>query len=367
MTEPLEFRLLNPWLAALGQISGGTTSISLLSSGHSDEPPPTDLISAGLVDIEGRIPTRYVDPISCLARPDRVARLRMLSPSGTLEYHSHTSGSVSCATVTLDDGFLVRFPAEQLGVPMVLSEYTGLSTATDIEGTVDFPVQEGRVALALMDATRLWWLYNLSQEEAPGVPPISMEELIPRLTSESAQINRLESAARELQIDTPAMSEEEITGHIKSLVDRDLVTMTDDGPALGDTLQAIALPLLLISSLYRVDVVTVDSSDTFGGGRSVAVQSGPRSILVIEHGDDMIRLVGLPASEFVEMMGMVFMPDAPDLEAAEAVGDTEDLEVVEDEDRREETLTSPSFCGTCGKSLSPGTKFCGDCGGAVGK
>jgi hypothetical protein len=355
MSSPIQLRLSPDLLPRLGGLAPGPkNALSPFRAPAAQSAAPGKLEAAGLLDAQGRLKPAFQPLLDALANPSALVNLQVAS-GGRLQQFSlyyPWNGVPPLLLVNTADGLLLEYPADRQAVIDGLLNFSSDSALVSFEIDARLPLEAARALAALLDLHRRAAARAFADLAAPG--PIS---------ATPAELERWTAACPEdpqwfaallPPLTTPS-------GWARSGLERlalyGLCQPAGDGFALAGAALALGSRMILIDTLYSVDIARLDTAGQVALASLTALQAGINDLLQIEYLGDEIAIRSLTPLSFILQLedileqGGAVLPDPQPAVAQPA------------------TQVAPApvgaICPHCAQPLSPTARFCSRCGKLV--
>lgn len=331
--------------AAIGALVPGPRSVvsALGERPHQplDEAHRAHLREIGLLDEQDALTPEARHAMEVLARAQVYARLRLLLGGRGFDtvfyYAPDGDGAVSISATA--DGLLVTDPAPIAEVMGQLKQFTGDSVVFGTAFQAEMSFEEALALAAMIDLHRKSLLRALLEKREPDAlsfDAVTVREAIEN-TEESGQW--LVHIVRYVTGYGEPLREGEVGSALPSLAQAGHLISEGNTYRLNDTLKLLAARHLTVDKVLVFEAGSGAADGRVGEAGFCCWQAGVNDLLLVEHRDQ-VRLTSINAAALLSIV-QAFLEEPPIVAAA---GPT---------------------CSKCGAPLSPGQRFCGQCGAAV--
>jgi len=328
MTVQADSMLIKPeWLDGLGASVKSQSPVSPLGNyGEASLSPDQvkELQKSGILQQDGSLSSSAGGTFQSVASATSITRLRLISDNSQLEYSVYfNEGQPAVSLINTVSGLVIDSPPVTDGIIETVSQYSGLSQLGYLDLDDELSYLEAQCLMAMIDLARKDVFKAYSEGNEIKSKHRAVEDVMSYLQHTDLDANSLLWLLQALMPeDVAAFDDAAVTKTLESLAERKFLDKHTDGYETVNYASLIAIRLMMVQSLYRVDMNVVNSSGDGMQLRFGVIQNGVRDLLYLEATEGSVRIVGYTSEGLLGLLTEVFNkpPEIP--EQSESSGAT---------------------------------------------
>lgn len=309
-------------LPSLGNlVTGEKNLLSPLRLRFDQKATPEEFRASGLLDSQGKLKAEYQPILHILANPSSLVDLRF-SAGSQFQQFSLYYGKPEEAPVLLmntQEGLLLEHPANAEGILDGLSQFSSDSLIASFDFQADLPYGSALALAALVDLQRREVARAFADLSALKTQPANTADVAGWIAQCPEDPQWVTALIRKSEDQAPG--EARLQADLTLLVEREICEQTGQGYQLSGAALLLGNRLVLVDTLFTLDIARLGSSGRAAVASITALQAGVNDLLQIEFQGDGILFTSLSPMAFLEQVAHYLEKggsELPDLSVEEA-------------------------------------------------